>query len=252
MKNPWIVISIIVAVLVGGSVWYSLRVEKTYNEGITVADHIKGGVDAKVTLVEYSDFQCPACGQFEPVVEEVLGQYGDQIKFEYKNFPLIQLHPFAESAAVAAEAAAQQGKYFEFHDMLFAKQGEWTKGISPSSFYSQYAKELGMDVSLFARHQRSSILRDKVKADYKAAVAMGLTSTPTFYLNGQKMTLTTLDEFKAQIERAVNPNANFNVTAGDETLKMVPVADDSGTNPDATQAEPAALPAGSPAVNFGI
>ena len=253
MKNPWIVIAVIVMVLFGGSIWYSMNVEQTYNDGVTVMPHIKGGADAKVTLTEYSDFQCPACGEFEPVVQEILNQYGDKITFEYKNFPLVQIHPFAESAAIAAEAAAQQGKYFEFHDMLFAKQSEWTAGISPAAFYVQYAKELGLDVLLFTKHQRSSLLRDKVKADYKAAIALGLSSTPTFYLNGQKMEISTLDAFKAQIVAAVNPDANFSVTAGDETLKALPVTEAPADNPAASPvAAPSALPAGTPAVKFGL
>ena len=246
MKNPWIAIGVIVVLLVGGSVWYSIHVDQSNNLGVTVSDHVKGGAYAKVTLIEYSDFQCPACGQFEPVVEEVLAQYGDRIKFEYKNFPLVQIHPFAEAAAVAAEAAAQQGKYFEYHDMLFAKQAEWTKGIAPGGFFTQYAKELGLDLELFARHQRSSVIKEKVKADYKAAIDMGLTSTPTFFLNGTKMELSSVDDFKAKIEAVVNPGANFDVTAGDKTLKIVPVTDDaSGTNP-------ATVPTGAPAVQFGI
>jgi protein-disulfide isomerase len=252
MKNPWVVIAVIIVVLLGGSIWYSLGVEKTYNDGITVTDHIKGGTAAKVSLTEYSDFQCPACGQFEPIVEDILKQYGDSIKFEYRNFPLLQVHPFAESAAIAAEAAAQQGKYFEFHDMLFAKQKEWTAGISPTSYYAQYAKELGMNVQQFERQQRSSILRDKVKSDFKAAVALGLTSTPTFYLNGQKMTISTIEAFKADIAAAVNPDANFNVTAGDNTIKAVPVTGSSTTDntPVAPTANP--VPAGTPAVKFGL
>ena len=246
MKNPWVAIGVIVVVLLGGSVWYSSSVEKTNNTGITLTDHITGGNAALATLVEYSDFQCPACGQFEPVVEDILKQYGDQLKFEYKNFPLVQIHPFAEPAAVAAEAAGQQGKYFEFHNMLFAKQSEWTSGIAPGTFFSRYAKELGMDVTRFEQQQRSSLIKDKVKADYKAAIALGLTSTPTFFLNGKKLEITNIEAFKAAIAAAVNPNANFNVTAGDNTIKAVPVTDASGTPAENTPAVTG------PAVNFGI
>ena len=242
LKNPWVAIGVVVAVLIGSSVWYSMQVDQTNNEGVTLTDHVQGGADAKVTLIEYSDFQCPACGQFEPVVQEVLAEYGDQIRFEYKNFPLIQLHPFAEQAAVAAEAAGQQGKYFEYHNMLFAKQAEWTKGVTPSGFFTQYAEELGLDLETFARHQRSSLIREKVKADYKAAVAMGLTSTPTFFLNGTKMELSSIDDFKARIGAAVNPGANFNVTAGDEILKIVPVEGDAS----------GAVPVAVPDVQFGL
>ena len=250
MKNPWVVIGVIVVVLLGGSIWYSSSIDKTYNDGITLTDHVTGGADAKATLVEYSDYQCPACGQFEPVVEEVLKQYGDQLKFEYKNFPLLQVHPFAEAAAVAAEAAGQQGKYFEFHDVLFAKQAEWTSGIAPGSYFSQYAKDLGLDVAQFEKQQRASMIKDKVKADYKAAIALGLSSTPTFFLNGQKMEITSIDAFKAAIAAAVNPGANFDVTAGDETIKAVPVTDASGT--PIVVPENTTPSTGGPAVNFGI
>jgi protein-disulfide isomerase len=251
MKNPWVAIGVVVVVLLGGSVWYSMSVEKTYNVGITITDHITGGADAKVTLVEYSDFQCPACGEFEPVVEDIIKQYGDQLKFEAKNFPLIQIHPFAESAAVAAEAAAQQGKYFEFHNMLYAKQSEWTSGIAPGAYFSTYAKELGMDVTKFEQQQRSSLLKDKVKADYKAALVLGLTSTPTFFLNGKKMEISSIDAFKAQIAAAINPSANFGVNAGDSANKVVPVTDASGTASGTPSPTPTPV-TGAPAVNFGI
>jgi len=251
MKNPWVAIGVVVVVLLGGSVWYSMSVEKTYNEGITFSEHTTGGANAKATLVEYSDYQCPACGQFEPIVEDILKQYGDQLKFEYKNFPLIQIHPFAEAAAVAAEAAGQQGKYFEFHNMLFAKQSEWTSGMSPSTYFSKYAQELGMDVKKFEQHERAGMIKDKVKADYKAAMALGLTSTPTFFLNGKKMEITSIDAFKAEIAAAINPNANFGVNAGDSANKVVPVTDASGT-PVVTPAENTAPAAGGPAVKFGL
>lgn len=250
MKNPWVAIAVIVVVLVGGSVWYSMGVEKTYNQGVVVTNHVTGPQDAKVTLVEYGDFQCPACGQFEPAIEKMLAEYGDQIKFEFKNFPLLQIHPFAEAAAIAAEAAGQQNKYFEYHNMLYAKQAEWTKGIAPGSYFMQYAKDLGLNADQFSTQLKSSMLQDKVRADYKAAMALGLTSTPTFFLNGTKMSLTNIDDFKAQVARAIDPTANFGVTAGDDTIKAVQVTDASGTpitTPDTTT--PAAA---GPAVNFGL
>ena len=128
MKNPWVVIGVIVVLLVGGSVWYSMQVAAKANVGVVVQTHTTGSEDAAVKLVEYSDFQCPACGQFQPVVEEILAEYGDQIHFEYKHFPLTQIHPFAQPAAIAAEAAGQQGKFFEFASLLFKNQDTWTKG----------------------------------------------------------------------------------------------------------------------------
>jgi protein-disulfide isomerase len=87
MKNAWVVIGVIAVLLIVGAVWYSSVAAKSYNDGIVVGPHIKGPASSTVSLVEYSDFQCPACGQFEPVVAGVLKEYGDHITFEYKHFP---------------------------------------------------------------------------------------------------------------------------------------------------------------------
>ena len=214
MKNPWLVIGVIAVVLIGGSVWYSVQVSKSYNEGVVLSEHIKGNLSAPVTLTEYSDFECPACKQFEPIVLEVLVQYGDSIKFEYKHFPLTQLHPYAEQAARAAEAAGQQGKFFEFHDLLLENQETWSPpNPAPAKNFTQYAEELGLDMTQFNRQSRSSLIKDKVQAESDEARGLGLTSTPTFFLNGQKMNITTYEDFKAQVAAAVNPSVEFgNVT----------------------------------------
>jgi protein-disulfide isomerase len=241
MKNPWVIIGVLMVVLIGGSVWYSNTVSKTYNEGVEVKAHVKGSETAAVTLVEYSDFQCPACGAFQPVLNEVLAQYGDKIKFEYKHFPLVQIHPFAEPAARAAEAAGQQGKFFEYADMLFAKQAEWSKGSNPTGFFTRYATELGLDMDLFAKHQKSSVLSDNVRTHMMEARGLGLTGTPSFYLNGVKMENKTFDEFKAQIEAAVNPQVDFSLPS--EELRMIPVEGEASTTVEAS---------GTPAVQFGI
>lgn len=226
-------------VLIGGAVWYSNTVAKTYNEGVEVKSHVKGSDSAAVTLVEYSDFQCPACGAFQPVLNEVLAQHGDKIKFEYKHYPLVQIHPFAEPAARAAEAAGQQGKFFEYADMLFAKQAEWSKGSNPTGFFTRYATELGLDMELFAKHQKSSVLADNVKANMMEARGLGLTGTPSFYLNGVKMENATFDDFKAQIDAAVNPSVDFSLPG--EDLKIIPVEGDASTTASVT-----------PTVQFGI
>jgi len=214
MKNPWLVIGMVVVVLIGGSVWYSNQVSKSYNEGVVLTEHIKGNPNATVTLTEYSDFECPACKQFEPIVLEVLAQYGDGIKFEYKHFPLIQIHPYAEPAAWVAEAAGQQGKFFEFQELLFENQEDWAPpNPAPSKYFSQYAEELGLDMSQFNRHVRSSIIKDKVRAEYNTARDLGLTSTPTFFLNGQKMNITTYQDFIEQVKNAVDPKIDLNASA---------------------------------------
>lgn len=215
MKNPWVIVALIAVIVVGGSVWYSQKVATGYNEGIVIKPNIKGNPDAPVTLVEYSDFQCPACASFQPVLQDVLAQYGDSIRFEYKHFPLIQMHPRAEAAARAAEAAGQQGKFFEFHDVLFAKQTEWVNAANPILNFAQYAKEIGLDVDQFTTQQRASLLADRVKAEFAEARELGLTGTPTFYLNGQRMEISTYEDFRTQIAAAVNPMIDFGLAEGE-------------------------------------
>ncbi len=249
MKNPWIVISVIAVLLIGGSVWYSSQVGSTYNDGVTISEHVKGNPDAAVTLVEYSDFQCPACGQFQPILADIMATYGDSLRFEYKHLPLTQIHPFAEPAARAAEAAGQQGKFFEYHDLLFANQTTWSKSAAPTAAFSQYAAELGLDLDLFAKHQRSSLLRDKVRSEFEEARAKGLTGTPSFFLNGEPMKFSSYEEFKAQIEAAINPTAGFNLDAAAEPLQLIEVEAASGSEsvvPGAPIAEPA------PVVEFSL
>lgn len=206
MKNPWVVVGIITVILFGGAIWYSSMAGEKSNEGVTITDHIKGPENAAVTLTEYSDFQCPACGAFEPVVAELLQKYSDKIKFEYKHYPL-PIHTFAQQAAAASEAAAQQDKFFEYHDKLFANQQTWSTSQTPQTFFVQYAEELGLDVEKFKRHQKSAIIRDAIKTDFKEAQDLGLTGTPTFFLNGQKMEMESYEDFVAQITAAVDPQA---------------------------------------------
>ena len=205
MKNPWVIIGVIVVVLFGGAIWYSHSAAERSNEGIELQAHVKGNPEATVTLVEYSDFQCPACATFQPVLNGLLAEYSDRLRFEYKHFPLMNVHPHAQSAAIAAEAAGQQGQFFEFHDLLFERQQEWSSAAVPGTFYVQYAEELGLDIDQFRRQQNASLLRDKVRADFDEARELGLTGTPTFFLNGQRMQIQTFDDFIAQVAAAIDP-----------------------------------------------
>lgn len=211
MKNPWIIISVIVVVLFGGAILLSEQEKEQSNEenniGVEVVAHVKGNPDATVTLVEYSDLQCPACRDFVPTVEEVLDLFGDDISFEYKHFPL-PFHANAVSAAVAAEAAGQQGKFFEYHDLLFANQEEWGSVAVAANFFIGYAEELGLEMETFKRHMNSSVLRDKVNTDLAEGRALGVQATPTFFLDGEKLdsqTFGTYQRFIEMVGAAANP-----------------------------------------------
>ena len=223
MKNPWVIVGLITVILFGGAIWYSSSASEKNNEGVEVTDHIKGNAEASVVLVEYSDFQCPACASFQPVMEQVMSAYGEKIRFEYKHFPL-PIHPYAQQAALAAEAAGQQGKFYEYHDLLFKNQQAWSQSVTPGSLFLQYAQELGLDMDKFRQHQKSSILRDNVRADMNEARELGLTGTPTFFLNGERMEMDTFEEFISQIAFAVDPAAAAQATASSSASTTAPAA----------------------------
>ncbi|MCA9360795.1 thioredoxin domain-containing protein [Candidatus Kaiserbacteria bacterium] len=217
MKNPWFVIGVIVVVLFGGAILLSNSSTKDSNAGVEIIQHITGNPESEVKLVEYSDFQCPACGAFHPVVKQLLSEYGDRISFEYKSFPLSNIHPNALSAAMAAEAAGQQDKFFEFHDLLFDNQSEWSAVSVPTTFFLQYAEEIGLDIEQFKKQMKSTLLRDKVKADFDEGRELGVTGTPSFFLNGNKMEFDSYPGFVEQVVIAVDPTL-LNSSSTDSAL----------------------------------
>lgn len=219
MKNPWVIIGVITVLLFGGAIWYAGQAAEKSNEGVELIKHTKGNASAAVTLVEYSDFQCPACQAFHPILKTVLEESGDNIHFEYKHFPL-PIHQHAMMAAVAAEAAGQQGKFFEFHDVLFDNQAEWAQSTSPNILFTKYANEVDLDVDVFRRQLNSSILRDKVRQEMTEGRNLGVTGTPTFFLNGERMQFDSYQSFVEQIALAVNP-----ALASTSNMQMAPSSD---------------------------
>lgn len=204
MKDHIGKIFIVAAVVaIGGSIVYANQVANQANEGVEITSHVKGNPEAEVVLVEYSDFQCPACAQFYPYVKEVVEAYPDDLRFEYKHFPLISIHPFAVPAGRAAEAAGQQGEFFAMHDKLFENQQTWANSSNPISYFTTYAEELELDIDLFKRHYKASLIEDAVNNDFREARDRGLTGTPTFFLNGERMEIDSFADFRTQIEAAL-------------------------------------------------
>ncbi len=202
-KHFWKIVALAAVLLIGGSFIYSNKVAEQANEGVVLEARVKGNPEAKTVLVEYSDFQCPACAQFYPVVKEIMEEHGDDLKVEYKHFPLINIHPMATPAAKAAEAAGVQGKFWEMHDKLFDNQATWSRSSNASAFFNQYAEELGLDVAKFKLHMDSSVIADAISKSFNEARDLGFTGTPTFLLNGEQMDFTTFEDFKNQIEAAI-------------------------------------------------
>jgi protein-disulfide isomerase len=142
---------------------------------------------ATVTLVEFSDFQCPACGIYYPIVTQVAKDFKDSMTFVYRNFPLTELHPNAQVAAQAAEAAGMQGKYWEMHDLLFTKQKDWSASGTAKDIFTQYAESLGLNVDQFKKDIDSDAVKNKIAGDVNDGNTLGITGTPTFFLNNQKI-----------------------------------------------------------------
>lgn len=166
----------------------STKIDNAVSEiTISKTDHIRGAEDGKVTLVEFADFQCPACGAYEPLLRQVTADNKSVLKVVFKNFPLTQVHQNALLGAKAAEAAGLQGKFWEMHDILFDKQTEWSLGLNARDIIMGYAKELKLDTTKFSNDLNSKEIEDKILAELKEGLDIGVQGTPTFFLNGKKI-----------------------------------------------------------------
>jgi protein-disulfide isomerase len=142
-----------------------------------------GPADAPVTIVEFSDFQCPYCKTFrDQTLDALLERYGDQVRFVFRDFPLSQLHPFAQKAAEASECANEQGHYWEMHDLLFAN----SPNLSEDALKG-FAEQLGLDMEQFNECLDSGRYADEVTADLQEGMSYGVTGTPTFFINGIRL-----------------------------------------------------------------
>ena len=144
-------------------------------------DHIKGSMHAPVVLVEYGDFQCPHCGAAHPIVKRILKVYKDQMAFVFRHFPLSEVHPYAQVAAVASEAAANQGKFWQMHELIFDNQA--TLGIE---MLLDLAEKINLDMKTFQKDFKDPKLFEKVEANFESGIVSGVNGTPSFYLNGEK------------------------------------------------------------------
>jgi protein-disulfide isomerase len=164
----------------------------------------RGPADAKVTVVEYSDFQCPFCSRVYTTFEgQVMKEYGDKIHFVFKNFPLTTIHPWAEDAALASECAFQQGNdaFWAMYNGLFTKQGEITKDNLKDKV-TEIAQAANLDTAKLQDCIDGKKALDAVKADADEATALGVNSTPTFFVNGRRLTgAQTYESFKQAIDQ---------------------------------------------------
>jgi protein-disulfide isomerase len=158
---------------------------KTHTPTLTLPvgprDHAQGPTSATLTLVEYGDYECPYCGRAYPIVKAVQKRLGAKLRFVFRNFPLAEIHPHAENAALAAEAAGELGKFWEMHDALFENQ----RSLGQSQLAS-YAEALGLDAGAFSKQLHSQPLIERVREDFMSGVRSGVNGTPTFFINGHR------------------------------------------------------------------
>jgi protein-disulfide isomerase len=145
-----------------------------------------GNPDAKVVIVEFSDFQCPFCARATPTVKQIEETYGDEILFVYRDFPIHSIHPQAQKAGEAAQCAFEQDLFWDYHDLLFEKQQEWSAAIGVAKF-KEYAATLNLDTEEFNNCLDTDKYAMEVGDDLNAGQEVGVTGTPTFFINGRKL-----------------------------------------------------------------
>lgn len=202
-KTGWIIFSAVVALILGGLIAWTrianppIDLSGVENNSVVaaseqngnIADHTKGNVDGKVLIVEYLDFQCPSCQGAAPSIKTLMEEYGDRVGLVSRNFPLATIHPNARAAAAVAEAAGLQGRYWEMHDILFERQDSW-KDLDISKrtdVFNTYADELSLDLEQFKIDVSSSSVNEKISFDQTLGKTSGVDSTPTFFINGEKL-----------------------------------------------------------------
>lgn len=179
-----VVVAIILAIIFSGG-------GSTTNAKPT--EHIEGSAQSGIKLVEYGDFECPICANYFPVVKQVTEAYGGLIQFQFRNFPLTQIHQNALAGARAAEAAGQQGKYWGMHDLLYEnnhydQQTGWVVSGNPlNDYFLGYAKQLKLDIAKFKADYSSSKINDRIQADKNAGDKLNVQGTPAFFLNGEQI-----------------------------------------------------------------
>lgn len=188
----------IVAVIARAALLSQDKKTITKDQLIEKDTQIAGQTDSKIYLVEFSDFECPACALFQPVFAEIKAKHSDKMQIAFRHFPLAQ-HSNALYAAYASEAAAKQGKFWEMHDYLFKQQTNLSSQIIDNG-----AEFIGLNIEQYKKDVVSQEVKDKVARDIETADSLGVNSTPTFYLNGEKLYLRTTEDLLTAVNKVIN------------------------------------------------
>jgi protein-disulfide isomerase len=154
--------------------------------GSTESVHIRGNPGAPVTLEEFGDFECPSCANLATFLDQVVKEYHPRVRVIFRNFPLA-IHKFARDAALAAEAAGLQGRYWEMHDMLFREQPVWSSANDVRTLFSSYAETLGLDLRQFKKDMESEKAGERIESDQARAKSLGVKTAPTLFVDKRQM-----------------------------------------------------------------
>ena len=197
-RRTWIAVGILAAIILTGYLVSRIpEVESVYGEG----DPVKGARQARVRIVEYSDFQCPACRKAQEPLKRILEEYGETVQIIFNDFPLVTNHPNALPAAEAAQCAYSQQRFWEYHDLLFEEQDIWSQSTDPQSIFTGYARDTGLNTEQFSRCLENHETRKAVREDMKEGEALRIRSTPTFFINDTRLVgPATFNNFKEAID----------------------------------------------------
>ena len=220
-RNTWIIFIVICIAILGGLIFLSRQDRADVGEVNTnaivaaseangnIGDHVYGSTEGNVLLIEYGDFQCPACKSAFPILQEIKEEYKDKLTFIFRNNPITQIHPNARAAAAAAEAAGLQGKYWEMHDALYEQQDDWSNASVDErlSFFVAMAKEVGIDdIDQFKRDIESDAASSKINFDLSLGRKDNVSGTPTIFLNQEQLesdVWANKEALKAKVEEAL-------------------------------------------------
>lgn len=218
--KAWAVFAIIIAAIFGGVIWNnnqarldisditkeaSMAIRQAEERNGNIGDRVKGNPQAKVILIEYGDFQCGPCKSVHPSLKEVVQKYPEHVALIYRNFPISSSHPNARAAAAAAEAAGQQGKYWEMHDLIYDRQDQWSaaQANERNTIFTDYAKQLGLNEQQFTDDMAKPEVTKKINFDTALARLNQVQGTPTIFLNGETLKLNDTSSITTAVEEAL-------------------------------------------------
>lgn len=188
MSKRFLLIIAVVILAFAGFVIYNKQKDSKSGTEVQVAggsNHTQGTGTTGVAIIEFGDFQCPACGAYYPLFQNIKQQYGNKITFQFRHFPLVNSHQNAMAAHRAAEAAGNQNKFWQMHDLLYERQNQWKDSKNAPGVFEDYATELGLNIEQFKSDVTSESVSGIINADVKAAQGLGATSTPTIVIDGK-------------------------------------------------------------------